>query len=365
MDITRGDGVPAPLERPQEPLPPYPYWVEEVVFSNPTAEIELAGTLTVPEGAGPFPAAILVSGSGPQDRDETLMGHKPFKVIADHLTRHGIAVLRYDDRGVGGSTGVFAMATSEDFTDDALEAIRFLEQDSRIRGDAIGIVGHSEGGLVGPMAASRSESVDYVVMLAGPGVTGLEVLVEQGRLINAASGAPPEMTAFNTRLQTRLAEVGVRNPDPEIAAPLMKAVIHEEIEALSGTAREMATAALNDQAVEQTVGQMNSVWFRFFLNYDPRPALESTRVPVLALFGDKDLQVPPEQSAEEVRAAFARGANTDATVTVLPGLNHLFQEADTGSPSEYQSITQTISPVALETLSEWITTRFGPLASDS
>lgn len=365
MSITRGEGVPIPLERPQEPLPPYPYQVEEVAFPNQAAGLELAGTLTLPEGAGPFPAAILVSGSGPQDRDETLMGHKPFKVIADHLTRHGIAVLRYDDRGVGASTGDFATATSEDFAEDALAAIRLLEGDSRIRRDAIGIVGHSEGGLVGPMAASRSESVDYVVMLAGPGVTGLEVLVEQGRLINVASGTPPEMTAFNGRLQTRLAEVGVLNPDPDVAAPLMRAVIHEEIEALSGIAREMATAALSDQAIDQTVQQMNSPWFRYFLHYDPRPAIESTQVPVLALFGGKDLQVPPEQSAEEVRAAFTRSANADATVTVLPGLNHLFQEAETGSPAEYQSIIQTISPTALEAVSDWIKKRFGPMASDS
>lgn len=365
MDITRGDGLPAPLDRPQEPLPPFPYQVEEVTFPNPAPAIELAGTLTLPDGSGPFPAAILVSGSGPQDRDETLMGHKPFKVIADHLTRHGIAVLRYDDRGVGASTGDFAAATSEDFAEDALAAVRFLEEDTRIRGDAIGIVGHSEGGLVGPMAAARSESVDYVVMLAGPGVTGLEVLVEQGRLINTASGAPPEMTAFNSRLQTRLAEVGVDNPDPDVAAPLMTAAIEEEIAALSGPTREMAAAALSPQAIEQTVQQMNSRWFRYFLHYDPRPALEATQVPVLALFGGKDLQVPPQQSADEVRAAFARSANRDATVTVLPGLNHLFQEADTGSPAEYQSITQTVSPVALDAVSDWIQHRFGPMASDS
>lgn len=365
MDLVRGDGAPAELDRPQEPHAPYPYQVEEVGFRNPEASIDLAGTLTLPEGDGPFPAAVLVSGSGPQDRDETLMGHKPFKVIADHLTRQGIAVLRYDDRGVGESSGDFSLATTEDFVGDALAAIRFLEGDARIRGNAIGIVGHSEGGLIGPMAAARSESVDYVVMLAGPGVTGLEVLVEQGRLINSAAGAPLEMIDFNARIQTRLAEVSLANPDADVAAPLMMAVIHEEIDALPDHFAAMARASLNEQAIEQTVQQMNSHWFRYFLHYDPRPAIESTNVPILALFGGKDLQVPPDQSADEVRAAFDRGANADATVTVLPGLNHLFQEAATGSPAEYQSISQTMSPVALEAISAWIAARFTPLASDS
>lgn len=358
MDLTRGDGEPAALDRPQEPVPPYPYLEEEVEIPNTEASLTLAGTFTLPEGDGPFPAAVLVSGSGPQDRDETLAGHKPFKVLADHLTRQGIAVLRYDDRGVGASTGDFALATTEDFADDALAAIRFLENDPRVRSDAIGIVGHSEGGLVGPMAAARSGSVDYVVMLAGPGVTGLEVLVEQGRLINAASGAPQALIDFNVRLQTRLAAVGSDHPDPEVAAPLMRAAIQEEVDALEEPARSLAAGQLNEQAIEQTVQQMNSHWFRYFLHHDPRPALEATTVPVLALFGGKDLQVPPTQSADEVRAAFARGGNPDATVTVLPGLNHLFQEAETGSPAEYQSISQTMSPIVLDAVSGWISDRF-------
>ena len=359
MELSRSEGSPSRPARPQEPTPPFPYVVEDASFENGADQITLAGTLTLPEGSGPFPAAVLVSGSGPQDRDESLLGHKPFLVLADHLTRHGIAVLRYDDRGVGGSSGDFSAATSEDFSDDALAGIAHLATDPRIDSGAIGIIGHSEGGLVGPMAARRSTSVSFVVMLAGPGVTGLEVLVEQGRLINAANGAPPAVAEFNATLQQRLATVAAETEDRDVAAAQMRAALREEVERLSGEARALVDQTLTDEAIEQTVSQMNSPWFRYFLQYDPRGALEATSVPVLALFGEKDLQVPPDQSAEEVRAALTRGGNPDATIHIMPGLNHLFQEAATGSPAEYQSIEETFNEGALSAVSEWIITRFG------
>ena len=360
MELSRSDDAPSRPARPQEPTRPFPYVVEDASFYNEADQVTLAGTLTLPEGVGPFPAAVLVSGSGPQDRDESLLGHKPFLVLADHLTRHGIAVLRYDDRGVGGSSGDFSAATSEDFADDALAGVAYLANDPRIDSGAIGIVGHSEGGIVGPMAAHRSNSVSFVVMLAGPGVTGLEVLVEQGRLINAANGTPSDVAEFNATLQQRLATVAAETGDRDVASEQMRAALREEIDRLSDEARALVNEALTDDAIEQTVSQMNSPWFRYFLQYDPRGTLEATSVPVLALFGEKDLQVPPDQSAEEVRAALIRGGNPDATIHVMPGLNHLFQEADTGSPSEYQSIEETFNEKALSTVSDWIAARFGP-----
>ncbi|MDE3003647.1 MAG: alpha/beta hydrolase [Gemmatimonadota bacterium] len=360
MDLSRGEPAPPPT-RPQEPRRPFPYEAIDVSFANEHAGVTLAGTLTIPHGSGPFPAAVLVSGSGPQDRDESLLGHKPFLVLADHLTRNGIAVLRYDDRGVGASTGDFSAATSADFADDALAAIHYLMEDNRVAPDAIGIVGHSEGGLVGPLAASRSEAVDYVVMLAGPGVTGLEVLVEQGRLINEAAGVPPEISEFNATLQTRLAAIASDTPDQQEAAERMNAAIDELAASTSPLVQEALAAQLSEESKGRTIEQMNSTWFRYFMTYDPRPALERTNVPVLALFGAKDLQVPPEQSSEEVRAALVRGGNDDATVRVMPGLNHLFQQAGTGSPTEYQSIEETFNVEALSVVSEWITRRFGVL----
>ena len=358
MSLERGEAQ-GPPARPQEPQPPFPYGVEDVVVPNPDAGIEMAGTITTPEGPGPFPGVILVSGSGPQDRDEALMGHKPFLVLADHLTRAGIAVLRYDDRGVGGSTGDFASATSEDFASDALHALRFLSERANVDAARVGIVGHSEGGLVGPLAANRSTDPRFIVMLAGPGVPGLDILVEQGKLIARALGAPESMIEFNAGLQSGLAAILAEDGPGEATGDRMRSYMRAEIATLPERERAQFGEQLGDAAIDATVAQMNSAWFQLFLEYDPRDALSRLTVPVLAVFGGKDLQVPPEQSADEVETALARAGNRDATVVVLPGLNHLFQEAETGHPGEYQQIEETMSPVALETVSSWILERFG------
>ncbi len=346
-------------ERPQNPYPPFPYRSEPVAFDNDQAGVTLAGTLTIPEGAGPFPGAVLVSGSGPQDRDESLMGHKPFLVLSDHLTRNGIAVLRYDDRGVSESSGEFASATTQDFAYDALAATRFLG--ARPDVGAVGIVGHSEGGLIGPMAATVSDDVAFVVMLAGPGLPGSEILELQAELIGRAAGSPEEAIDYNREVQRRLFKVLQEEPDPEAAEPRLRSVLEEAPAGLPEGLREAAAEATNPEVIDTQVQQINSPWFRFFLPFDPRPTLERVEVPVLALFGEKDLQVPAEVNLREVRAALERGGNPDATTTMLPTLNHLFQESVTGAPSEYGGISQTMSPVALEAISSWITERFGSM----
>ena len=360
MELSRSAEESVLLVRPQEPKPPFPYLTREVTFPNREAGIELAGTLTLPEGAGPFPAVVLVSGSGPQDRNETLLGHKPFLVLADHLARNGVAALRFDDRGVGESTGDFAAATSEDFATDALAAVAYLREQPEVGRGRVGIVGHSEGGLIAPMAANRSDDVAFIIMLAGPGVPGIDILVAQGVLINRVGGASEHIIELNTRIQTGLADIVAAEPDPDVADPLMRSFMRELIDMLPDDVREAAGAALSDETIDQTVKQLNSPWFRFFLHYDPRPVLEHVEVPVLALFGGKDLQVPAELNVPEIEYAFARAGNDDATVRTLPGLNHLFQEADTGSPAEYAQIEQTLSPVLLDAVSTWILERFGP-----
>jgi hypothetical protein len=346
--LTRGEAEAPP--RPQTPTLPLPYRSQDVLVRNDQAGVALAGTLTLPDGPGPFPAAVLVSGSGPQDRNESLLGHKPFLVLSDHLTRAGIAVLRYDDRGVGESTGDFATATSRDFTSDALAAVAFM----RARRDmgAVGILGHSEGGLVGPMAAALSDDVAFVVMLAGPGIPGGEILQLQSELINRAEGAPDEVVRLNAAIQARMFDIVKREQDPVAAAPLLRAVLQE---ASAGLPQGVSTP----QAIEAQISQINSPWFRFFLTYDPRPTLAQVKVPVLALNGSLDLQVPAEVDLREVGAALARGHNPDATTRLLPGLNHLFQQAQTGAPSEYANISETMNPVALEAVSSWIMERFG------
>ena len=360
LDLAKAEGPAARPPRPQEPKPPFPYDMIDVTFANAEAGIELEGTLTTPRGAGPFPGVVLVSGSGPQDRDESLLGHKPFLVLADHLTRNGIAVLRFDDRGVGESAGDVATATSDDFTSDALAAVSFLRRQESVAARRVGIAGHSEGGLIAPIAADRSDEVSYIVMLAGPGVPGIDILIAQGELINRAGGAPEEVIELNQRIQAGLADIVAEESDREAAAQKMKSFIEREVATLSEQMRASAAAGLSEEAISRTVAQFNSPWFRFFLHHDPRPALERLDVPVLSLIGEKDPQVPHGLNNPEIEAAFERGGNPDATVRMLPGLNHLFQEAETGSPAEYQQIEETMNTAALEAVSAWILERFGP-----
>lgn len=359
LELARREGGAGRTVRPQEPAPPFPYHVEDVVFRNEAAGIDLAGTLSIPEGSGPFPGVVLVTGSGPQDRDESILGHKPFLVLSDHLTRAGVAVLRFDDRGFGDSGGDFLGATSEDFMYDALAGVSYLARRPEVADGRVGVAGHSEGGLVGPMAATRSEAVAYVVMLAGPGVPGLDILREQQALIARASGAAPEIVDLNGRILDLLWSIVAEEPDPEVADPLMREAMRAEFARLPDSLRAAAGDALGEPFIEQTVRQMNTPWFRFFLAHDPRPALEALTVPVLALFGERDLQVPPAQSAPEIEAAFSRAGLADATVIVLPGLNHLFQEARTGNPTEYGRIKETFNPLVLDAVSAWILERFG------
>ncbi len=353
LTLERGTGAPAPA-RPQEPKPPFPYRAEDVHVSVPGTNVVLAGTLTLPRGSGPFPAAVLVTGSGPQDRDETIMGHKPFLVLADYLTRHGVAVLRYDDRGVGRSTGDFAAATTRDFAKDALAAVEFLHRRAEIAHDRIGVIGHSEGGLIAPMVAAESSDVAYIVLLAGPGLPGEQIIQEQGELIGAAMGTPKDILALNRRVQARLAEVVAKEPDRAAAVPKLRAILEEARDSLPPEAREEAT-----RTMDATIRQVNSPWFRFFLSYDPRPTLERVKVPVLAIGGSKDLQVPAKQNLAEIKQALRRGGDKDVTTVLLPGLNHLFQKAETGAPSEYAKIAETMDPSALSTVTDWILKRFG------
>ncbi|HVS16440.1 MAG TPA: alpha/beta fold hydrolase [Thermoanaerobaculia bacterium] len=342
----------APPPRPQEPKPPFPYLSEEVSYRN--GEVTLAGTLTVPEGEGPFPAAVLVTGSGAQNRDEELLGHKPFLVLADHLTRAGIAVLRSDDRGVGGSSGSVAQSTTADFAGDVLAAIELLRADPRLADDRIGVIGHSEGGLVGPLAATRSDHVAFVVMLAGPGVPGSEIMPVQLARVLEASGVGQPMIARQVELQEALLASVTSDADDqddqEVRDAARRLVELQSGGALSGEQLE--------QTVEQTVRSLTTPWFRAFLAHDPRPVLAEVEVPVLALIGSLDLQVDAEQNLPAIERALA--GNPGAVVRELPGLNHLFQHATTGGPAEYAMIEETFAPEALEAISTFILNRFGP-----
>jgi uncharacterized protein len=336
--------------RPQQPNPPFPYRSVEVSIPNPRAPgVTLAGTLTLPEGAGPFPAAILISGSGAQDRDESLMGHRPFAVLADHLTRNGIAVLRYDDRGTARSTGDFQGATSADFATDAAAVYAFLRARPEIARDGIGYIGHSEGGMIGPLAAPDSPGLAYLVLLAGPGERTRDLLEAQRRAIGQTMGMSAAELDRAGALNARLLEIAASDlPHAEAEAAISAAMTDE---ALAGSGVTPAQREL-------MAGRVLDPWFRWFLRYDPAPALRALTMPVLALNGSLDRQVLPEANLSGIRAALA--GNPDVTVAELPGLNHLFQTARTGGISEYADIEETMAPLALETVANWIRARFPP-----
>ena len=360
LDLTRGT-VEAP-PRPQEPTEPVPYSVLDVTFPSVAEGVTLAGTLTTPRGQGPWPAAVLVSGSGPQDRNETLVGHRPFLVLADHLTRQGIAVLRYDDRGVAESGGDFATATSADFALDAEGAVRYLQGRSEVDPARVGVIGHSEGGLIAPMVAtSMGTDLGYIVLLAGPGISGEEILALQQTLILEADGADPRIVELAADHQRRIIDVVREEQGSSNLDERLRARFTEIAAELSPADRQ--ALQYSDESIDQQVAQLGSPWFAYFLFHDPAPVLERVRVPVLAINGAKDLQVPAEINLTAIERALRAGGNPDVETRSLEGLNHLFQTAGTGAPSEYASIEETFSPVALEAVSAWIRERFGSPAS--
>lgn len=329
------------VQRPQTPSPPYPYDTTAVRFQNKADNVTLAGTLTIPDGEGPHPAVVLVSGSGPQERNAEVFDHKLFLVVADYLTRRGIAVLRYDERGVGASTGSFESATTEDLARDVEAAVKALAARDAIDADRIGLYGHSEGGLIAPMVAARSNQVAFLVLLAPPGVPGRDLLPEQVARIREATGASPAAVDSARSIQRRLVEAVAEAPDSAAAAERVQRVLKKQ-----GAGGEQVTA--------QVVEQLTSPWLRYFLTHDPRPVLRKVDVPVLVLFGENDLQVPPGQNRSPVAEALRANSRDDVTVRTVSGVNHLFQPSDTGLPTEYRSIETTMAPKVLETIAGWI-----------
>lgn len=338
MDLSRAAVEKKAVVRPQEPAKPYPYPSEEVTFENKKANITLAGTLTLPAKEGIFPVVVLISGSGPQNRDEEVMGHKPFLVLADHLTRNGIAVLRYDDRGTAGSKGNFATATSEDFATDVEAAMLYLQTRREINKKKIGLVGHSEGGLIAPMVAARNKDVAFMVLLAGPGVPGDQLLLLQTEKLARASGADETAVQKVKEINKGAYALVAHTSNTEALQAALTAYLQQQIK--------------DKDQLKAQVAQMTAPWMRYFIRYNPVPVLQKVKVPVLALNGAKDLQVPAQENLEGIRKALAK--NKNATIKELPGLNHLFQEASTGLPQEYGTIEQTISPIAITEISGWI-----------
>lgn len=334
LTLHRG-AVPVP-PRPQEPVPPLPYRSEDVTYRS--GDITIAGTLTRPSTPGPYPAVILLNGSGKSDRNEEIFGHKPFLVLADALTRAGYAVLRTDKRGVGGTGGILADADYEDLAGDVVAGVDFLRSDRNIDPERIGLLGHSEGGYIAPLVASRPENrIAFVITLAGPAASGKEVLLAQNQALLAARNASADEVAAQIGFVDTLATL-LLNGDPDRARRY--AIEHN------------ATLPAEQRQPESVLDRFLTTNFTSFLGYDPAAALESLRIPVAAIFGSKDLQVPVDQNAPLARTLLA--SDPDADVRVFDGLNHLMQPATTGSPAEYGQIQTTIAPEVLDYLTGWL-----------
>ena len=350
LQLRHVDEIPG-YRRPQTPVKPYPYSEEEVVYENSKAGIKIAGTLTLPRGKGPFPVALLVSGSGPQDRNEFVVLHRPFKVLADYLTRHGIAVLRVDDRGVGSTTGDFSKATTRDFADDVLAGVHYLRNRKDVRPDGIGLIGHSEGGMIAPMVAAESSDVSFVVLTAAPGIPITEVMYLQHRQGTLAEGQSEAKASIKCQLYQDLYNIVKQEKDDQVAIEKMM----QAYSALSS--EEKKFLGWDEGKASSEIHDLVSPWKRYFVNFDPKPYLRAVKCPLLAINGDKDCQVISAENLSSIEKALEESGNSDFTVVELPGLNHLFQTAETGAESEYKDIEETFAPKALKIISGWIIER--------
>ncbi len=340
------------FNRPQEPKEPFSYYTENITFTNSKEAITLAGTLTLPKKEGVFPVVILITGSGPQDRNEELLGHKPFLVLADYLTKNGIAVMRYDDRGVGQSKGDFGKATTADFATDVESAIAYLKTRKEINSKKIGLLGHSEGGIIAPMVANRSKDVAFIVLFAGTGIQGDQLLLLQQELIAKAEGATPTELKDSRTMNSYCFNKVLKSKDDV-------ALKGELTTYLAGILKDTPKAQkpegiTDEESAAKQVAQICSPWMLYFLRYNPATALSKVSCPVLAINGDKDLQVPAKENIEAIAKALDKSGNKHVTTKIFPGLNHLFQDCTTGSPSEYTTIEETLSPAVLNFVSEWI-----------
>ncbi|NDK55152.1 alpha/beta hydrolase family protein [Pontibacter fetidus] len=352
MHIPLAKGETEVAHRPQEPIKPYPYQETEVTIENKTAGIKLAGTLTLPIKNAKAPAVILVNGSGPHDRDQPIMGHKPFLVLADYLTRQGFAVLRLDDRGVGKSEGNFATATTDDFATDIEAAYTYLKNNNVIEPQKIGLIGHSEGALVAAKVAAKHPDVAFVVLMAGTAVPGTELLIAQNKALLKAAGVP--QAPLQKYLQLRKAQFEVAATETDLFKASDKIKQLEQTAKTNLTEQEQKQLGLTPQSQQAIVAQLSSPWMRYFLKYNPAPTLQKLKMPVLALNGTKDLQVPYQQNLPATEKALKAASNKKYTIKEMPGLNHLFQTATTGMINEYGQLEETIAPAALETISTWI-----------
>ncbi len=341
------------FSRPQTPKPPYPYKTEEVKIEDKEHGITLAGTLTIPDYKKNYPAVVMVTGSGPQNRDEELFMHKPFLVIADYLTRHGIAVLRYDDRGFGESVGNYNMSTTKDFADDAMMVVNYLRKHNNIDKNNIGIIGHSEGGIIAEMlAADKKNKINFIVLLAAPGVKTSELMLDQNRDISTLNKIDTAIINRNYKLNSELYQVIKTEKNNLNANKKIQKVFDKYTKDLTEKQRE--EQGLTKNFINSIIFQSLTPWFKYFIKIEPADYLQKITCPVLALGGEKDLQIKANKNLKAIKDNISKNGNKNVTVKEMPELNHLFQHCETGLPQNYKDIKETFAPEALKIISDWI-----------
>ncbi|HUM65935.1 MAG TPA: CocE/NonD family hydrolase [Chitinophagaceae bacterium] len=348
---------PVARERPQNPKAPFPYRSEDVFYDSKTAGVKLAATITIPEGKGPFPSILLISGSGPQNRDEELLGHKPFAVLADYLTRKGYIVLRVDDRGIGKSTGDFATATSADFASDANGGIDYLLTRPEVNKKKIGIMGHSEGGMIAPMIAASRKDIDFIVMMAGPGVKIIEMMAAQNAAVLRSAGISDAASTAYTDFYREVVKTILSSPDTAAAIESGRKVLQNWVSKTPDSLVAqlgISHANVQEQMISSMVQQISTPWFRYFFNHDPQPNLQKLRCKVLAINGSRDVQVVSQQNLSGIEQAFKKSKLKTYEIKELPGLNHLFQTCNKCTLQEYEELEETFSPVALDFIGNWL-----------
>lgn len=349
LNLKKGNPEMPKINRPQEPVKPYPYNEEDLVFENTAADIKLFGTFTKPNKKGQYPVVILISGSGRHDRDGRIPTHKPFLVLSDYLTRNNIAVLRYDDRGFGESTGDFNTATTADFAQDVLSAIQYLKSRSDINLNQIGLIGHSEGGIIAPMVANQSKDISFIVSLAATGIQGSEVAVLQSKSLRPFPVPDEKIFEENVRKAIKIA-----SSNKDISQKRKELTAHNNTY-LVPILKSLGAPDENISAfIENETETVLKSWNNYFFNYNPADEFEKLTIPVLSLNGSKDIQVNANINQNAIRNALIKGENKNYKVMELENLNHLFQECKTGNMNEYKEIEQTMSPVALKEISNWI-----------
>ncbi len=348
---------PTERKRPQTPHPPFPYKSEDIIYNNADKSLQYGATITIPEGTGPFPAAIMITGSGAQNRDEEIMGHRSFAVIADYLTRKGFIILRVDDRGMGKSTGKFSEATSKDFEDDVSNSVDYLLSRPEVDKTKLGLIGHSEGGMIAPMVATKRKDINFIVLLAGPGVKIIDLMGEQSAAILRSEKTDEEAITVYIPLYKEMITETIHAKDTTEALAAVKTTMNNWVNKTDKklvAALGMDKAPQRDNMVNSLVRTVSSPWFKYFISFDPQPVLEKLECKVLALNGDKDIQVVSKQNLPAIEAALKKSKSPAYLVKEMPGLNHLFQTCIKCTVNEYGDLEETFSPAALQVMGDWL-----------